>query len=99
MFWMGVGTRPTSLATNTAAVEDGTFSQQTGGPFTALSSQAAFVMDGFDIAYKDRVGVFKPTTSGFNWNQAANSFSASQGVLLTATPNNRTYPVSSYRRV
>ncbi len=97
--WMVDGTRAYFLANNTAAVEDGTFSQQTGGPFTALSSQAAFVMDGFDIAYKDRVGVFKPTTSGFNWNQAANSFSASPGGLLTATATNGTYQVSSNGRV
>jgi hypothetical protein len=99
IFWMVNPTSAYFLANNTAAVEDGTFSEQTGGPFTALTSQAAFVMDGFDVAFKDRVGAFKPTTSGFNWNQAANSFNASQGGLLTATATNGTYQVSSNGRV
>ena len=74
MFWMVNGTSAYFLADSTAAVEDGTFSQQTGGPFTALTSQAAFVMDGFDVAYKDRVGAFKPTATTFQWNQAFQLF-------------------------
>ena len=100
IFWMVGGTRAYFLANNTAAVEDGTFSQQQGAPFTALTSQAAFVMDGFDVAFKDRVGLFKPTSGGFNWNQAANSFDATQGIgTLTATATNGTYQVSSNGRV
>jgi hypothetical protein len=99
IFWMVNGTRAYFLADSTLAVEDGTFSLQQGAPFSALTSQAAFVMDGFDVAFKDRVGAFKPTSSGFNWNQAANSFDVTLGgnpsVLLTSG----TYQVSSNGRV
>jgi hypothetical protein len=98
-FWMVNGTRAYFLVDSTLAVEDGTFSQQQGAPFTALSSQAAFVMDGFDVAFKDRVGLFKPTSVGFNWNQAANSFDPVQEIgTLTATATNGTYQVSSNGR-
>jgi hypothetical protein len=99
-FWMVNGTSAYFLADNTAAVEDGTFSQQTGGPFTALTSQAAFFMDGFDVAYKDRVGAFKPTATSFKWNQAANSFDATvfNGGLPSAIGTNGTYQVSSNGR-
>ena len=99
IFWMVNETRAYFLANSTAAVEDGTFSLQTGGPFTALTSQAAFVMDGFDLAYKDRVGAFKPTTSGFNWNQAFNSFDVNLGGNPLAIATNGTYTVSSNGRV
>ena len=100
IFWTLNGTRAYFLANNTAAVEDGTFSQQQGAPFTALSSQAAFVMDGFDVAFKDRVGLFKPTSGGFNWNQEANSFDATLGIgTLTSLGTNGTYQVSSNGRV
>jgi hypothetical protein len=102
IFWTLNGTRAYFLANNTAAVEDGTFSVQQGAPFTALSSQAAFVMDGFDVAFKDRVGAFKPTSSGFNWNQAANSFDTSifpPVATLTSLPTNGTYQVSANGRV
>jgi len=68
------GTRAYFLVDNAAAVEDGTFTLQQGGPFSTLGNQAAFVMDGVDVAFKDRAGVFQTTTGGFNWNQAANSF-------------------------
>ncbi len=100
IFWMVNGTSAYFLANNTAAVEDGTFSQQTGGPFTALTSQAAFFMDGIDTAYKDRVGAFKPTATTFQWNQAANSFDPTvyDGGLPTATGTNGTYQVSSNGR-
>jgi hypothetical protein len=101
IFWMVNGTRAYFLANSTAAVEDGTFTLQQGGPFTALSSQASFFMDGFDTAFKDRVGLFKPTTSGaFNWNQAANSFDPSTGIGTTsALGTHGTYTVSSNGRV
>jgi hypothetical protein len=90
------------LADSTAAVEDGTFSLQSGAPFTALTAlttPGTFLMDGFDVAYKDRVGLFKPITSGFNWNQAANSFDVNLGGNPTATATNGTYQVSSNGRV
>lgn len=100
IFWTLNGTRAYFLADSTLAVEDGTFSVQQGAPFTALSSQAAFVMDGFDTAFKDRVGLFKPTSGGFNWNQAANSFDATTGIgTPSALPTNGTYQVSSNGRV
>ena len=100
IFWMVNRTSAYFLADSTAAVEDGTFSQQTGGPFTALTSQAAFVMDGFDVAYKDRVGAFKPTATTFKWTQAANSFDPSipYGGVPSATGTNGTYQVSSNGR-
>lgn len=99
-FWMVNGNRAYFLADNAAAVEDGTFSQQQGAPFNALSSQAAFVMDGFDVAYKDRVGAFEPTSSTFKWTQAANSFDTTLGIgTLTTLPTNGTYQVSSNGRV
>jgi len=102
IFWMVNGSRAYFLVNSTAAIEDGTFSQQQGAPFAALSSQAAFVMDGFDVAFKDRVGLFKPTSSGFNWNQAANSFDTSifpPVATLTSLPTNGTYQVSANGRV
>ena len=99
IFWMLNGSSAYFLADNTAAVEDGTFSIQQGAPFAALSRQAAFVMDGFDTAYKDRVGAFKPTSGGFNWNQAANSYDINLGGSPSALPTNGTYTVSSNGRV
>ena len=99
IFWMLNGSSAYFLADNAAAVEDGTFSIQQGAPFTTLSSQATFVMDGFDTAYKDRVGAFKPTSSGFNWNQAANSYDVNLGGSPSALPTNGTYTVSSNGRV
>jgi hypothetical protein len=100
IFWMVNGTRAYFLANSTAAVEDGTFTLQQGGPFTAMSSQASFVMDGFDTAFKDRVGLLKPTTTGaFNWNQAANSFDVNLGGTPTVLGTNGTYTVSSNGRV
>ena len=98
IFWMVNGTRAYFLANSTAAVEDGTFSQQTGGPFSALTSQAAFVMDGIDVAYKDRVGAFKPAATTFQWNQAANSFDLNLGGVLSAIGTKGTYQVSSNGR-
>ena len=98
IFWMVNGTRAYFLANSTAAVEDGTFSLQQGGPFSSLATQAAFVMDGFDTAYKDRVGAFNPTSSGFDWHQAANSFDTTLGGTLSTLPTNGTAQVSSNGR-
>ena len=57
-------------------------------------------MDGFDVAYKDRVGAFKPTATSFSWNQADNSFdpTVSNGGLPSAIGTNGTYQVSSNGR-
>jgi hypothetical protein len=99
IFWMVNGTRAYLLADSTAAVEDGTFSLQQGAPFSTLSNQAAFVMDGFDSAYKDRVGAFAPTSGGFNWKQASNSFDVNLGGAPTAIGTTGTYQVSSNGRV
>jgi hypothetical protein len=66
-------TRAYFLNNSTQAVEDGSFSVQTGAVST-LSSQAAFVMDGVPTTIGDQVGVFEPTTgSNFNWNEEANA--------------------------
>jgi len=99
IFWMVNGTRAYFLANSTAAVEDGTFSLQQDAPFSALGSQAAFVMDGFDTTYKDRVGVFAPTRSGFNWKQTANAFDVNLGGNPSSLGTNGTAQVSSNGRV
>jgi hypothetical protein len=100
IFWMVSGTRAYFLANSAAAVEDGTFSLQQGAPFTALSSQATFIMDGFDTTYKDRVGVFTPTASTFTWNQASDAFDATQILGAPSTlSTNGNYQVSSNGRV
>jgi hypothetical protein len=99
IFWMVNSGRAYFLADSAAAVEDGIYTLQTGAPFSALSSQAAFIMDGFDTGgYKDRVGVFAPTGSGtFNWNQTSNSFNGSG--LVSSLGTTGTYQVSSNGRV
>jgi hypothetical protein len=100
IFWMVNGTRAYFLADSTTAVEDGTFSLQQVAPLSsALSSQAAFIMDGFDTGgFKDRVGVFDPIGSGtFNWNQTSNSFNGSG--LVSSLGTTGTYQVSSNGRV
>lgn len=104
IFWMVNGTHAYFLANSTLAVEDGTFTLQQGAPFSSLGNQAAFVMDGFDVAFKDRVGAFQPTTSGFKWNQNANSFDANIndinfGGTPTALGTSGTAQVSSNGRV
>ena len=100
IFWMVNGSRAYFLANEVSAVEDGTFTVQQGAPFSTLSNQAAFFMDGFDTAYKDRVGLFKATGAGaFNWNQAANSFDVNTLGNPSATATNGTYQVGSNGRV
>ena len=99
IFWMVNATRAYFLADSTAAIEDGTFSLQQGAPFSALGSQAAFVMDGFDTTFKDRVGVFVPTSSGFNWKQAANAFDVNLGGNPSSLGTNGTAQVSPNGRV
>jgi hypothetical protein len=100
IFWMVNGTRAYFLADSTAAVEDGTFSLQQGAPFSAIGSQAAFVMDGFDTTYKDRVGAFDPTSStAFSWKQAANAFDINLGGNPSTLGTNGTTQVSSNGRV
>jgi hypothetical protein len=100
IFWMVNGTRAYFLADSAAAVEDGTFSLQQGAPFSAIGSQAAFVMDGFDSAYKDRVGAFNPTSStALNWKQVANAFDINSGGLLSSSSTTGTSQVSSNGRV
>jgi hypothetical protein len=100
IFWMVNGTRAVFIADSTAAVEDGTFSLQQGAPFSALSNQAAFFMDGFDVTFKDRVGAFTPTKGGFSWKQNANAFDDTIGLgTLTTTSTNGTAQVGSNGRV
>jgi hypothetical protein len=100
IFLMVNGTRAVFLVNSTAAVEDGTFSLQQGAPFSSLGNQAAFFMDGFDVTFKDRVGAFTPTKSGFSWRQSANAFDDTIGIgTLTNTSTNGTAQVSSNGRV
>jgi hypothetical protein len=101
IFWLVNGSAAYFLANNTLAVEDGTFSLQTGAPFNALAGQSAFAMDGIDGGgFKDRVGDFVAKSSGFNWNQTANSFDPSTGIgSVTLVGTNGTATVSSNGRV
>jgi len=101
IFWMVNGSRAYFLVDSTAAVEDGTFTQQQGAPFTAIAGQASFVMDGFDTTFKDRVGVFGPKSAGsVNWNQTANAFDPNSGIgVITNLGTNGTYQVGSNGRV
>jgi hypothetical protein len=102
IFWMVNSTRAFFLVNSGAGVEDGTYTLQTGAPFSALTTQAAFVMDGFDSGgLKDRVGVFAPTGAGtLNWNQASNSFLPTSGSGAVSTLGTTgTYQVSANGRV
>jgi hypothetical protein len=102
IFWMVSPTRAYVLVNSSAAIEDGTFSLQQGAPFSnsSLNAQSSFVMDGFDVAYKDRSGVITPKGNGsLDWNQQANSFDVIQGGLPSSTTTNGTYQVSSNGRV
>ena len=99
IFWMVSPTKAYFLVNSSSAVEDGIFNQQTGGPFSSLSSQAAFFMDGVDATYKDRVGALQPTTGGnVNWVWQANSFDPVGGGLLSTTSTNGTAQVASNGR-
>lgn len=99
VFWMVNGTRAYFLVNSSAAVEDGTFTAQQGAPFSAIGAQAAFVMDGFDTAYKDRAGTFQPTTgNNFNWDQSSNSFDTTLGGNPSSIGTNGSFQVSSNGR-
>ena len=102
IFWMVSGTRAYFLVNSSATLEDGTFSQQQGAPFanTALNAQAAMFMDGFDLAFKDRVGTMTPNGSGtLSWSQQANSFDAGVGLgTLSSFSTTGTYQVNSNGR-
>ena len=102
VFWMLEPTRAYVLINNSGAIEDGSFTRQQGAPFSnsSLGSQAAFVMDGFDTAFKDRSGVITPNGTGtFAWNQQANSFDVILGGFPSSSTTNGTYQVSSNGRV
>lgn len=101
IFWMVNSTNAYFLSDNTLTVEDGTFSLQSGAPFTALSGHSALAMDGVDVGgSKDRVGGFDTTSSGFNWNQTSNSFDPNTGIgTVVLLGTNGTATVSSNGRV
>ena len=102
IFWMVSGTRAYFLVNSSTTLEDGTFSQQQGVPFTnaGLNAQAAMFMDGFDLAFKDRVGTMTPNGSGtLSWSQQANSFDAGVGLgTLSSFSTTGTYQVNSNGR-
>jgi hypothetical protein len=103
IFWMVNGTRAYFLVDSSAAVEDGTFTVQQPPPLNPVATQSAFIMDGFDAAYKDRVGAFQPTTgNNFNWNQSVNSFDTSvfpPVATLTSVGTNGSFQATSNGRV
>jgi hypothetical protein len=102
IFWMVNGTRAYFLVNSSATLEDGTFSLQQGAPFTGtgLNAQSAFFMDGFDIAFKDRVGTFTPNGSGtLTWSHQADSFDRNSGIgLLSSFSTTGTYQLDSNGR-
>ena len=102
IFWMVDGTRAYFLVNSSAALEDGTFSMQQGAPFAnaALNKQSALFMDGFDVAFKDRVGTITPDGNGaFNWSHQANSFDPpSQTGILSSFSTNGTYQLDANGR-
>ncbi len=101
IFWMVSPTSAYFLNNSPTAVEDGSFSSQTG-TITTLSAQAAFVMDGVpDTPAGGQVGDFEPTTSGaFNWNEASNGYNSNTGSFGSVPiGTNGTYTVGSSGRV
>ena len=101
IFWMVSPTKAYFLVNSSSAVEDGVFNLQTGGPFSnsSLSGQAALVMDGTDTTYKDRTGVFQPTSGGgLKWKQTANAFDPVAGGLITETGTNGSATVDASGR-
>ena len=102
VIWMVSPTHAYIMGNSSLEIDDGAFMKQTGGPFSnsSMGAQFAFVMNGFDVAYKDRSGVVTPNGSGtFNWNQQANSFDVVNGGVPSATTTNGTYQVDSSGRV
>jgi len=102
VFWMVSPTRAYVLNNTAAAIEDGSFTKQQGAPFSAssLGSQSSFVMDGFDLAFKDRSGIITPHANGnLDWNQQANSFDVNFGGVPTATTTTGSYQVDASGRV
>jgi hypothetical protein len=106
IFWMVSPSKAYFLVNNSVAVEDGTIQQQSGGSFTNanMTNQAAFVMDGFDTGFKDRVGPFLPDGGGnLKWNQQANLFTLDNtgtGVGVGSTlATSGTYQVGTNGRV
>jgi len=57
-------------------------------------------MDGFDLAFKDRVGTILPDGNGnFKWSQQANSFDANTGIgTPTSFPTTGTNQVGTNGR-
>jgi hypothetical protein len=102
VFWMVSPNRAYVLVNSSIAIEDGILTKQQGAPFSngSLSAQSAFVMDGFDVAFKDRSGVITAHGNGnLDWNQQANSFDINSGGLPSATTTNGTYQVDASGRV
>ncbi len=80
VFWMLSPTSAYFLDNSPLAVEEGSFTAQSGS-VSSLSAQGAFVLDGFPGAFGGQVGDFQPTNGGnFNWNEVANSGSGGSGI-------------------
>jgi len=102
VLWMVSPTRAFYLVNNPANAEDGVVEKQTTTSFTnsTLSGQYAFFMDGFDTAFKDRVGTFIPDGAGnVVQNQVANSFFPPGPSVVTQSSLSGTYSVGGNGRV
>jgi hypothetical protein len=102
VLWMVSPTRAFYLVNNPAKAEDGVMEKQSTGTFSnaTLSGQYAFFMDGFDTAFKDRVGTFIPDGAGkLIQNQVANSFFPPGPSVLTQSSLSGTYSVGTNGRV
>ena len=105
IFWMVNPTRAYFLVNSSSGLEDGTFTKQQGAPFTnaSLNKQAALFMDGFDVAFKDRVGTLEPDGNGnFTWHHQALSYDSNVVInpgVGSSFSTTGTYQVGSNGRV
>lgn len=100
--WMVSPTRAFYLVNNPAKAEDGVIEKQATTAFSnsTLSGQYAFFMDGFDTAFKSRVGTFIPDGNGnLRQDQVANSFFPPGPSVLTQSSLSGTYSADSNGRV
>ena len=102
VLWMVSPTRAFYLVNDVSKAEDGVVDKQATTTFSnaTLSGQYAFFMDGFDTAFKDRVGTFIPDGNGtLVQNQVANSFFPPGPSVLTQSSLSGTYSVAANGRV
>jgi len=99
IFWIVNEPAATPISSLTAQPQSRTALSLCRPPPPRSAVRARLVMDGIDTSFKDRVGVFETTSSGFNWNQAANAFDVGLDEYdPTSTGTNGTDTVSSNGR-